>query len=47
MGQVEEMALEEEGELEGLALLAVEKVLSAIEVRKNAQYTRSSTCYVS
>lgn len=32
MGLVEEMALEEEGELEGLALLVAEKGLPAIEV---------------
>ena len=41
MGLVEEMALEEEGELEGLALLGVEKDLPAIEV---ITHTSSSIC---
>lgn len=45
--QVEETALEEEGELEGLALLAAEKVLPAIEVKSNARATSSSTSHVS
>ena len=40
------MVLEEEGELEGLALLAVEKVLPAIEVTTNAKSTSSSTSHV-
>ena len=41
------MALEEEGELEALAPLAVGKVLPVIEVRTNAKSTSSYTVYVS